>query len=332
MARAPHRNASPPRWGVALLNLGGPQTPGDVEPFLFNLLDDMLGVPFGPLRRLLARRVAKKRARVVAPRYEAIGGGSPLRQQTETQARALAAALGDLGAPVAVAMRYAPPRADEAAATLKESGATHVVALPLYPQYSKATSGSSLADFRAAAEAAGLRSAEVAEGWPEMSGFVEAVAADLNAQLDGLNNAVVVFSAHGLPEKSARNGDAYPGEVARTVAALASRLPSGTRWTQAYQSRLGPVRWLGPHLDETVRRLGAEGARAVVVVPVSFVSEHLETLYELDIELEAQARAAGVKTYRRVATPQSHPAFIAGLADLVRQVITRAEKEGLEPR
>jgi len=316
-----------PRWGVALLNMGGPATTADVQGFLERLLSDpyVTGIPVGGLRRWVARRVAKKRAPLTIPRYQAIGGGSPIRPQTEAQAQALSLALE--GLPVAAAMRYSAPSADEAAQKLAAAGATHVVALPLYPQYCRATSETSQLDFKRAAAARGLAVREV-RSYPALEGFIEAISENIHAILPHLMNPVVIFSAHGLPERMAKKGDPYPGEIHATVRALAARLPAGVPHKLAFQSRLGPVKWLGPYLDEVVRRVATGGQQDVMVVPISFVSEHIETLHELDVEVRAIAEEAGVRRFVRVPTVQTHPAFIAGLAELASRAIETAQAGG----
>ncbi len=312
------------KTGVALLQMGGPASTEEIRPFLENLFSDpaILSIPVGFIRRMLARRIAKKRAPKVIPRYEAIGGASPILKETRKQAKALEERLG---LPVRVAMRYSFPRAEDAANDLAALGATQVVALPLYPQYCRATSRSSLEDFRRAAD--GRFSLLEIESYPKLPGFLRPMAEDIRKHLGTLDNPVVLFTAHGLPERAVKKGDPYPEEVASTVKALESLLPAGTRTKLAFQSRLGPVKWMKPYLDETVESLGRAGEKELVVVPIAFVGEHIETLHELDIELRELAEASGVERFERVPTVGVHPEFIDGLAELV-QTALKADATG----
>ena len=309
--------------GVLLLNLGGPAGPAEVAPFLRSLLADpaVTGIP-RPFSTLLARVIAARRAPLVVERYRAIGGGTPLGRLTAMQAAALGECLGP-GFVVRYAFRHSAPRADTELAALHRAGARTVVAAPLYPQWSASTSGSALAEVRRLAPRRGLEVVEIAP-FAAAPGFIDAVAARL-AEVMSPGDHVVV-AAHGLPERAVRAGDPYVGQVRDTVAALAERVPPGTTIGLAFQSRLGPVAWIRPYLDEEVRRLGAAGVRSLVVVPVSFVAENLETLHELDIDLAGIAANAGITGFRRAATVGSHPAFITLLARLVQESLGRHEE------
>ncbi len=318
-------------WGVVLLNMGGPRSLDDIEPFLTELLSDpaVTGIPIGFVRRALARRIARKRAPKVAPHYREIGGGSPQVPQTEDQARALEAALADKGWPVTLAMSYSAPRAAQAIGELQAKGVTHVFALPLYPQACGATSRAALQSFTQEAEAAGLQVKPI-DGFADLDGFAEAMARQIDARLPYLDHPTLLFSAHGLPQRMVNKGDPYPKQVDATVAAIRQRLPEGIDWTLAFQSRLGPVTWMKPYLDETVAALGAKGVKDIVLVPVSFVSEHIETLYELDIELRTLAEKAGIRRFERIPTVQTDPLFIDGLAERLRRSLREIQQEGVE--
>lgn len=309
--------------GVLLLNFGGPANLEDVAPFLRSLLGDpaVIGLPW-PLRVWLARLIARRRAPIVIERYRAIGGGSPLARSTAEQAAALAGALGE-GYLVSFAFRHSPPFATAELERLADAGVREVVALPLYPQWSASTSGSALAEVHAPAHRLGLAIHDV-PSFPAAPAFVDAVVARLRAVVEPGDHVIV--AAHGLPERAARAGDSYVTEVRATFAALAARLPEHELHL-AFQSRLGPVRWTRPYLDEEVRRAGVAGVRSLVVAPVSFVAENLETLYELDIELAEIATAAGIARFRRAATVGCHPAFIALLAELVRGALGEATEK-----
>jgi protoporphyrin/coproporphyrin ferrochelatase len=311
------------RTAVVLFNLGGPDRPESVRPFLFNLFNDraIIALP-QPLRALVAWLIARRRAPVARAIYARIGGASPLLANTEAQAQALEAALGE-GFRCFIAMRYWPPRADAAARAVKEWRPDEIVLLPLYPQASTTTTQSSIEDWRRAAAAAGLDAPTRAVCcYPEEAGFIAALADEIRAALaewpaDAPKR--VLFSAHGLPQKIVASGDPYQWQVERTAAALVAALAiPGLDSTVCYQSRVGPLAWIGPATDAEIRRAGRDKV-GLVVVPVAFVSEHSETLVELDIEYRHVADAAGVPRYRRVATVGAAAAFIAGLVRLVRE-------------
>ena len=306
---------------VVLFNLGGPDCPEAVEPFLFNLFNDraIIGVP-QPFRWLLAKLISRRRAPIARAIYQRIGGRSPLLPETEAQARALEAALG-AGFRVFIAMRYWHPFTAEAVAEIKAWGAKRVILLPLYPQYSTTTTQSSLACWYREAARAGLIARveticcyQVEPGM--ISGFAEGVTTALT-EASKAGAVRVLFSAHGLPKKVVDRGDPYPGQVVQTAAAVATASGAGA-WVVCYQSRVGPLEWIGPSLETELER-AARDRVGVVVVPIAFVSEHSETLVELDIEYRHRAEALGVPNYIRVPAIGCHPSFIGGLADLVRQ-------------
>jgi len=315
------------RTAVVLLNLGGPDGPAAVEPFLRNLFSDpaILRVP-GLLRPWLARMIARRRAPVARRSYAMIGGGSPLVANTEAQARALEAALADLGEfRCFIAMRYWHPFATETAAAVKAWRADRLLLLPLYPQFSTTTTASSLADWRRAAAAVGLAApTRTVCCYPTEPGFVAAIARLATAALEparGAGAPVVLFSAHGLPKKIVERGDPYAEQVGETVRAVAARmgLAAGDHEI-CFQSRVGPLEWIGPYTEDAIRRAGA-AHRPILVVPVAFVSEHSETLVELDIDYRELAAAAGAPAYHRAPTVSTAPEFIAGLAALVRAAL-----------
>jgi ferrochelatase len=302
--------------GVVLLNMGGPADTGEIRPFLTRLFSDaaMLPVP-SPLRQVLARFIAWRRAPKVAGRYEAIGGGSPVGAETARQAEALQAELGPAFA-VRHAFRYTDPFPEEALAALHETGVTRLVALPAYPQYSVTTSGSSFSHLQGTARHFGMDCRE-APAYPAGDGFIEALAAGLRPLLDGADH--LLFAAHGLPQRVVERGDPYVDQVGQTVAALERELGDGPPSSLAFQSRLGPVAWVGPHIDEEIRRLGAAGVRRLVVAPVTFVCENLETLWDLDREMAGLAGESGITDYRRAPVPGCAAPFIGQLALLARE-------------
>jgi ferrochelatase len=314
------------RTGVVLFNLGGPDSLEAVEPFLVNLFNDpaIIRLP-QPFRYLIARTIAHRRAPVAKAIYERMGGRSTILDETNRQVAALEAELqanaGTRVFKVVAAMRYSNPRSTDAAKALKSWSAEEIVLLPLYPQFSTTTTASSFADWDQAARGCDLRVLTRAVCcWPAEPGFVTSVARKIAAVLRDSPELRVLFSAHGLPERIVESGDPYPSHVAETVRAVIARLNTDgiavRDWRISYQSRVGPLKWIGPSTDEEIRSAGNEG-KGLVVVPIAFVSEHSETLVELDHEYRKQATAAGVPRYERVATPTADPEFIAGLARLV---------------
>jgi len=317
------------KCAVVLFNLGGPDAPSAVRPFLFNLFNDAAIITLPqPLRWLIAWLIAWRRAPIARAIYHRIGGSSPLLANTEAQARALEMALGP-GYRVFVAMRYWPPYSGAAAAAVKEWGAEEIVLLPLYPQYSTTTTGSSLADWRRAAQGVRLAAATQAVCcYPDEPGFIDTLATGIREALSRWpvgERRRVLLSAHGLPEKIVAAGDPYPWQVERTAAALRAALGQPeVEIVVCFQSRVGPLAWIGPATDAEIRRAGGEGV-GLIVAPIAFVSEHSETLVELDIEYRHLATAAGVPRYIRVPTVGTAPAFVAGLAGLVRRARDRAD-------
>ncbi len=308
---------------VFLMNLGGPRNLEEVEPYLYELFSDPLVVtaPLGPFRPLLARLVSRLRAPSSAEKYALIGCGSPLVAGTEAQARALEAALGP-GYSCHLAMRCGHPSTEEGVRAALERGADRAVALPLYPQWANATTLSSLVELRRVWPRE-LPLVEISS-WHDHDGYLDASAAALREVLAEVPptlraEALVVFSAHGLPMSQVRRGDPYPRQVEITSRETARRA-GVTNWQITYQSKVGPARWLGP---DTVRFLERNaGGRAVVTVPIAFVSEHLETLYDLDILAKDAATRAGASLYLRVPALGTRPDFIAALADVVQNGLT----------
>jgi ferrochelatase len=314
-----------PRLAVVLFNLGGPDDPRSVRPFLFNLFNDpaIIGAP-RPLRWLLAHFIAARRAPTAGQIYAHIGGKSPLLDNTLAQAKALTAAVADIGdVRCFIAMRYWHPMSDETVRAVVDFRPDQVILLPLYPQFSTTTTGSSIRDWQRAAAAAGLRVPTRAVCcYPSEPGFIAAVAA---LTREGYQAASVkgpprlLFSAHGLPKKVVTGGDPYQWQVERTAEAIVQALGiPELDWVVCYQSRVGPLQWIGPGTDAEIVRAGGEG-RSVVVVPIAFVSEHSETLVELDIEYRHLAKEDGVPVYVRVRTVDTDAPFIDGLAGLVRR-------------
>ena len=309
------------RRAVVLMNLGGPDSPAAVRPFLYNLFSDpaIIDLP-GPLRRPLAWLIARQRSRVAGEIYAHLGGGSPLLANTEAQSRALEAALGPEYR-CFIAMRYWHPLTAQAVAAVKAWRPEEIVLLPLYPQFSTTTAGSSLAAWHAEAQRQGLACpTREAPPYPTEPGFIAALARHIDELLaDVARPSRLLLSAHGLPLKIVRKGDPYPEQIESTAAAVIDALEHRPEdWRVCYQSRVGPLAWLGPSVDEEIRRAGQDGV-GVVIAPISFVSEHSETLVELDRDYRRLAESCGMPFYRRAPTVGTDPRFIAGLARLVRR-------------
>ena len=324
-----------PRIAVVLFNLGGPDRPEAVRPFLFNLFADpsIIRLPW-PIRFPLAYLIARRRAKQAVEIYEQLGGGSPLLPNTERQARALEAALAELGeVRCFVAMRYWHPMSDECALLVKDFDPDEVILLPLYPQFSTTTTASSLRVWRQAAARAGLaRPTRAVCCYPEEAGFIEAQAKLIRGHYEEASRhgrPRVLFSAHGLPKKVVERGDPYQWQCERTREALVARL--GIRdldWVGCYQSRVGSLEWIGPSTDQEIERAGRDGV-PVIVVPVAFVSEHSETLVEIEIEYRHLAGRKEVPWFARVPAVGIEPAFVEALAGLVRR--THAAPAGKAP-
>jgi len=305
---------------VVLLNLGGPESLADVRPFLYNLFSDRRIIRLGPsiLQRPIAWWIAATRARKSRGYYRQIGGASPLNRITSEQCRALERELADSGDyRVYMAMRYWRPAAAETLAAINKAGIRRIIALTLYPHYSIATTGSSLIDLQESAEALGL-DCEIQEirQWPEEPHYIEALAERIiKAAGPKPQGTEVVYSAHSLPVKFIEEGDPYVDHLNLTIAALEER--TKMKGHLCFQSRSGPVEWLAPSTPELLEKLASQGCKRLVMVPISFVSDHVETLCEIDIQYRQTAENLGM-TLVRTPSLNTDPRFIQGLAHLVR--------------
>lgn len=319
-----------PLTGVVLLNLGGPDTLDDVQPFLQNLFSDPEVIPLpSPFRQLLAWWIAVRRAPTARGYYEKIGGGSPLRRYTEAQASALEKRLAEHGAyKVVVAMRCWKPDTEDAVAELTAVRPQRLVLLPLYPQYSFATTRSSLDYFRTVWARRGRSGVPIVsiDHWYDHPGYlgamVERITETRRAMPIGDDSPVhLVYSAHGLPMSLIRKGDPYQRQIEDHVRLLTARLPEWAsapeRVSLGYQSRVGRAKWLEPTTESVLHKLGEQGVTRVLVVPLSFVSDHSETLYEIDIQYRQLATESGIKTFTRMASLNDSSTFIRALADLI---------------
>ena len=325
-----------PRVGVLLLNLGGPERIEDVGPFLYNLFSDpeIIRLPVSAMQKPFAWLISSLRSAKSRQAYRSIGGGSPLRRITKQQARELQTSLRRKGVDATsyVAMRYWHPFTESAIADLKADGVDEVVVLPLYPHFSISTSGSSFRELQR------LRNTDPAfsrlpirciRSWYDHPGYIQALANLIAREILACEDpatAHIFFSAHGVPKSYVEDaGDPYQLEIVACskliLEQLRQQLGHSNPFTLAYQSRVGPVEWLKPYTEDALQELGEQGVKDLVVVPISFVSEHIETLEEIDIDYRELATAAGVKNFRRVPALDTDPAFIAALTDLVEQAM-----------
>ncbi|WP_025897367.1 ferrochelatase [Sneathiella glossodoripedis] len=310
---------------VILFNLGGPDAPQSVEPFLFNLFNDpaIIGLP-NPFRFLVAKLISWRRGPTAREIYAHLGGKSPLLEQTQSQQQALQASLStdEDEYRVFIAMRYWHPRAEATVREVIAYDPEEVILLPLYPQFSTTTTASSVKEWHEQAKKQGLKAVHSTICcYPAEDGFAKAYAALISDKLSQMKdvNPKLLFSAHGLPKKIVDAGDPYPDQVEKSVAAIIARLNRPDLSHQVcYQSRVGPLEWIGPDTEEEIRKAGSEG-QPLLVIPVAFVSEHSETLVELDIEYGELAKEAGVPRYERVPTVTINEKFVEALANLVRK-------------
>lgn len=321
---------SPVRTGVVLFNLGGPDSLDSVGRFLFNLFNDPAIVRLPqPFRYVIARLIAWRRTPTAKAIYEKIGGRSPILDETKKQTTLLENDLNGLNADrlfkVVIAMRYSEPRSIDAVNELMNWNVDEVVLLPLYPQFSTTTTTSSLFDWTQ--KKLNVKTKTIC-CWPTEPGLIESHARKIASILKTDANLRVLFSAHGLPKKIVAAGDPYPDQVEKTaraiVAALGARGFGNIDWCICYQSRVGPLEWIGPSTDEEIRNAGND-RKGIIVVPIAFVSEHSETLVELDIEYRKLADTCGVPRYERTPTPGQEPAFIAGLSRLVMTALQSSQ-------
>lgn len=320
-----------PKLAVVLFNLGGPDSLAAVRPFLFNLFRDPAIIQLPAIARYpLAALISTTRSKTAQANYALMGGRSPLLPETQAQAKALEAELTAQGhdARVFIAMRYWKPFADETAKAVAAFAPDEIVLLPLYPQYSTTTTGSSVKDWRRAYEGPGRTRTVCC--YPDAEGLAAAHAAEVRkvwAAAGSPDNVRLLFSAHGLPQQVIDAGDPYQAQIEATAAAVAAKLPELTDWRVCYQSRVGRLKWLEPSTETAILAAGRDG-KGVIVSPIAFVSEHVETLVELDHEYAELARDHGVQPYLRARTPGVQPAFVAELA---RAVTAALPHEGVQP-
>jgi ferrochelatase len=318
------------RVGVVLFQLGGPDTLAAIEPFLYNLFcdPDIIDFPFARLgRKPLAKLISTTRARRVQHHYATIGGGSPIRRFTERQAQALETELASQGldAHCFVAMRYWHPFTREAIAQLQAANCDEVVLLPLYPQYSSTTTGSSLNEWRRQFhDDLPVHNVMPFYRHPMYLGAVVEKVEEALSRFAVPERAEIVFSAHSIPMSIVAKGDPYQGQIEETVRLVMERGGWPNRHRLCYQSKVGASKWLQPSLHRTLRDLGGEKVREVCIVPVAFVSDHVETLGEIDHEGREEARRLGITQFEMSAGLNDSPKFISALGQLVLQALDLA--------
>lgn len=316
--------------GIVLLQLGGPDSLESVEPFLYNLFcdPDIIDLPLAfLLRKPLARFISTRRAPKVQEYYKRIGRKSPILKLTQRQAKALAIALrGKVNCTIAIAMRYWHPLTERAITDMHQANVDRVLLLPLYPQYSKATTGSSVREWRKIAHRQGMNglSVDVVEEYCEHPLYIKALVRNINIALRRVKASEratvnLVFSAHGTPVKLVNAGDPYQSQIVRTCNAVVREGNFGLPHHLCYQSKVGPEKWLEPSLDDTIERLAAEKVTHMIVIPIAFVSDHSETLWEINIEAKEEAKHLGIKHFDMTPGLNTNPYFIQALADIVQQ-------------
>jgi|SRR5579884_1847938 len=315
------------KTGILLFNLGGPERLQDVKPFLYNLFSDpeIIRVKFTPLRKLIAFTIATLRHRKSEGYYRQIGGGSPLRKLTEEQARALQDELVRRGRDVQtfVGMCTWHPFFYETLKQVESNGIDRLVILPLFPQFSVTTTGSGFSLLRGLIERnPKLKSLDIQwiRSWQDHPLYIQSFVRSIERELAKFKNPPgvhLLFSAHSIPESYVREGDPYLEQTRQSVEKIMDQLGRKNPYQLSFQSKIGPVKWLEPFTNDAIIDLGKRGIPDVLVVPISFVSEHIETLYELDILYKHVAEDAGIENFRRVPALNSDPSFIGALAAIV---------------
>lgn len=320
-----------PKTAIMLVNMGGPSTLDEVHNFLFRLFMDKDLIPL-PAQSRLAPWIAKRRTPKIKEQYEKIGGGSPIRQWTEKQGEGMVKLLDEISPETAphkwyIGFRYANPLTEDTLEQIEKDCIERAVVFTQYPQYSCSTTGSSLNAMYRYYKKRNLESSvkwSVIDRWPTHPGLVEAFMSNIRAELAKFpenvqDKVVILFSAHSLPMSVVNRGDPYPAEVAATVHCVMESLQFSNPYRLVWQSKVGPLPWLGPQTEEAIQGLAKNGQKHLLLVPVAFTSDHIETLYELDIEyMEDTAQKAGVEIIRRAASLNDNPIFIQAMADVVK--------------
>jgi len=319
---------NPYSTAILLINLGGPDSLESVEPFLFNLFSDPDIMGYNRiLLKPLAKFISKRRSPVVRGYYSLIGGKSPILELTRQQAEALQKALPDSDRfKVFTAMRYWHPFIEAVVNDIIDFQPQKIIVLPLYPHYSITTTGSSINEFNRVWNRIGNPGIEVriVREWHKNPFYIDAVCETIVKTIEShkldIKTTQIVFSAHGLPLRFIKDGDPYATQIEKGVETISRQLGLGKNCHLSYQSRVGPMKWLGPYTEDVLKELGDRKVSSVVLVPISFVSDHLETLYEMDILYREKAKGYGISNYYRVPALNDSPLFIKALKDIVLQV------------
>ena len=330
--------------GVVMLNLGGPETLDDVEPFLLRLFDDRELIQL-PLQSVLGRFIARRRAPKVRALYQGIGGGSPILRWSRAQGEGMCERLDRLSPETAphrfyVAFRYTAPFTDDALSRMEADGVERAVAFTQYPQYSCSTTGASLNELWRTVKRRRMDQTfqwSILDRWGEHASFVRAAA---SAVRDGLlqyseserDSVYILYSAHSLPMSVINRGDSYPAEVAATVSRVVEEMCVANPYMLAYQSDVGPIQWLGARTEQVIRQLAEQGHRNVLVVPIAFTSDHIETLSEIDIEYGHLAASLGMTGFKRAPSLNARPDFLDALADIVADHLSSGKPHSTQYR
>ncbi|TPX46797.1 protoporphyrin ferrochelatase [Synchytrium endobioticum] len=322
--------ATKPKTAIVLMNLGGPHSLDEVQPFLLRLFSDPDLIPI-PFQSRLAPWIAKRRAPKIQEQYAEVGGGSPIKMWTERQAELLSKQLNDVSPQTGphksyIAFRYAPPLTEDTIQEMKQDGITRAVALSLYPQYSCSTTGSSLNELKKKLDVLDPDRSinwSVIDRWSTHPGLIKTFAKHVRDKLQEYpenerDDVVILFSAHSLPMSVVNRGDPYPMEVAATVQHVMHELGNNNPYRLVWQSQVGPQPWLGAQTGAAIEGYGKQGRKNLLLVPIAFVSDHIETLFELDVEYGKVAKEHGVTGYKRVESLNDSPMFINTMVDLVK--------------
>ena len=323
--------------GIVMMNLGGPKTLADVQPFLLKLFEDREIIQL-PVQRFLGPFIANRRTKSVQQKYDEIGGGSPILAWTEEQGRGMCERLDEMSPETAphkfyVAFRYVEPFSEDALRAMKADGIKRAVAFTQYPQFSCSTTGSSLNELWRAAKNVGLQNEfqwSVIDRWPTHPRFIEAMTETVKQGLaqfsdEERDDVLILFSAHSLPLSVINRGDAYPAEIGASTHEVMKRLDYSHEYLVSYQSDVGPVPWLGPSTEKVIEDLGEKKRRNVLVVGIAFTSDHIETLHELDIEYGEVAHKAGISNFKRAPALNGLPVFQDALAEIVHEHLQAGE-------
>jgi len=319
--------------GIVMLNLGGPETLDDVEPFLLKLFEDRELLRL-PAQDFLGRFIAKRRSPKVRALYDGIGGGSPIRRWTDLQGKAMCERLDVLSPETAphkhyIAFRYSPPFAEDALLAMQRDGVKRAIAFSQYPQWSCTTTGSSLNDiWRTASRLRLSQSFEwsLIDRWPTHPSFIDAMAQTVEIGLERFSpeerdEVVLLFSAHSLPISVIARGDTYPQEMGASVDRVMQRLKVRNKYLLSYQSEVGPVSWLGPSTEKVIQNFPKFGHKKLLVIPIAFTSDHIETLSEIDLEYAHLAKEVGIERFERAPALNDLPRFLDALAEIARDHI-----------